>query len=204
MVRISKVYTKVGDKGSTHLGDGNTAPKSSVRVGAYGDVDETNACIGRAITLIDGSAAGTRGEVRRALLSIQNELFDVGADLCTPIAAEEKPGERLRVLPEQTARLESLIDRFNEPLAALTSFVLPGGSPLSAELHVCRTVARRAERRVAALLEAEPTTTNAEALIYMNRLSDLLFVLGRVANDNGAGDVLWAPGATRCDGGAEG
>jgi len=202
MVRISKVYTKVGDKGATHLGDGSSAPKSSARVHAYGDVDEANACIGRAITLIAVGEAGAPGGVRDALLSIQNELFDVGADLCTPIGADEKPGERLRVLPEQAVRLESLIDRFNEPLAALTSFVLPGGTPLAAELHVCRTVVRRAERRVAALLEAEPGQTNPDALIYLNRLSDLLFVLGRVANDNGAGDVLWAPGATRKDGGA--
>ena len=204
MVRISNVYTKVGDKGTTHLGDGSPAPKSSARVDAYGDVDEANACIGKAITMIEPSTDGTLGQIRRALLSIQNELFDVGADLCTPIADGEKPGERLRVVPQQTVQLEALIDRFNKPLGTLKSFILPGGTSLAAELHVCRTVTRRAERRVAALLETEPEQSNHETLVYLNRLSDLLFVMGRVANGYGAGDVLWEPGATRDDGGASG
>ena len=203
MVRISKVYTKVGDKGSTHLGDGSAAPKSSVRVGAYGAVDEANAAIGKVIVLIGSTAPGDGQRMRRDLLTIQNELFDVGADLCTPIAGSEKPGERLRVLPSQAQRLEAMIDRYNEPLSALTSFVLPGGSAPAAELHVARTVVRRAERCVCELLEAEPEKTNPAALVYLNRLSDLLFVLSRVTNDNGAADVLWAPGATRDPDGAE-
>jgi len=194
MVRISKVYTRFGDKGSTQLGDGSTVAKSSVRVGAYGAVDEANAALGRSIVAI-GHADNQ--PMRSDLLTIQNELFDVGADLCTPIADDEKPGDRLRVLPAQARRLETMIDRYNEPLATLASFVLPGGSALAAELHVARTIVRRAERCVAELLVVEPERTNPAALVYLNRLSDLLFVLGRVANDNGASDVLWAPGATR-------
>lgn len=197
MVRISKVYTKFGDKGSTQLGDGSTVAKSSVRVAAYGAVDEANAALGRAIVAI---GRVDHQPMRTDLLTIQNELFDVGADLCTPIADGENTGDRLRVLPAQAKRLETMIDRSNEPLTTLTSFVLPGGTALAAELHVARTVVRRAERCVAELIEAEPGRTNPAALVYLNRLSDLLFVLGRVANDNGASDVLWAPGATR-DGG---
>ncbi|MCB9847715.1 MAG: cob(I)yrinic acid a,c-diamide adenosyltransferase [Phycisphaeraceae bacterium] len=197
MVRISKVYTKIGDGGTTQLGDGATVAKSSLRVTAYGEVDEVNACIGRVIATIGGSAGDPWVTIRRELLLIQNELFDVGADLCVPIAEGEKPAQRLRISLKQSAQLEALIDRCNEPLAALSSFVLPGGSALAAELHVARTVCRRAERSVAALLQAEPDKTNPDAMVYLNRLSDLLFVLARVANENGATDVLWRPGAAR-------
>ena len=197
MVRISKVYTKVGDQGSTHLGDGSAVLKSSVRVCAYGVVDEANAMLGRAITTIQRPASDTIEQIYIVLLSIQNDLFDVGADLCAPITDGEKPGDRLRVLSTQTERIEALIDQHNDPLPALDSFVLPGGSSLAADLHVARTVVRRAERGVAELLQIERKQTNPETLVFLNRLSDLLFVFARVVNDNGAADVLWEPGATR-------
>lgn len=197
MVRISKVYTRVGDQGATHLGDGSAVPKSSVRVCAYGIVDEANAQLGRAIATIKTPGSETQERMRRALLSIQNDLFDVGADLCAPITVGEQPGERLRVLASQADRIEAMIDHYNEMLTPLDSFVLPGGSPLAADFHVVRTVVRRAERCAAELLQIEREQTNPETLVYLNRLSDLLFVLARVANDNGAADVLWEPGATR-------
>jgi cob(I)alamin adenosyltransferase len=199
MVRLSKIYTKVGDKGETMLGDGKLVPKHSPRVEAYGAVDEANSAIGLAITHCPDTEAG-RG-MADALTAIQHDLFDVGADLCTPIAQGEPPGKRLRVVAAQRRRLEPLIDGFNAPLAPLNSFVLPGGTRLAAQLHAARTVTRRAERAVAALLASEPAATNPEALVYLNRLSDLLFVLARVANQpetaGGAGDVLWRPGANR-------
>lgn len=199
MVRLSKIYTKVGDKGATMLGDGAFVPKHSPRVAAYGDVDEANSALGVAITLCPDSDGGR--DIAAALAPLQHDLFDVGADLCTPIAPGEKPGERLRITAQQHQRLEPIIDRFNKPLGALNSFVLPGGTRLAAQLHVARTVVRRAERMTAALLDAEPGATNPDALIYLNRLSDLLFVLARVANlpatAGGSGDVLWKPGANR-------
>jgi len=197
MVRISKVYTGVGDEGETHLGDGSKASKASARVGAYGTVDEANAFIGRAIACVDDTDGALAGRIRAALLGVQNELFDVGADLCTPIADGERPGERLRILPEQSRRVEGLIDALNEGLPTLNSFVLPGGTMLATELHVARTVVRRAERLVVSLLAIESNRTNPETLVYLNRLSDLLFVMARAANAEAAGDVLWAPGASR-------
>ena len=196
MVRLSKIYTKVGDAGQTMLGDGAMLPKDHVRIEAYGAVDEANAAIGAAII------ACAPGPIRDELVRIQHDLFDVGADLCVPIELAEKPGERLRVQPEQTARLEQRIDSLNEALAPLNSFVLPGGTPASAALHVARTTVRRAERRVASLLRAEPTRASGQALIFLNRLSDLLFVMARAANDNGKLDVLWIPGANRTGSGA--
>lgn len=198
MVKLNRIYTRSGDAGSTGLGNGRRVSKADLRVEAYGTVDESNAAIGVAVTLCAGmipdSAAHGIGEVLR---SIQHDLFDAGADLCLPVAEGEEPGTKLRVQPGQTLRLEGLIDRYNEPLSELRSFVLPGGVPLAAALHVARTVVRRAERLVVALFEAEGARTNAETVRYLNRLSDLLFVLGRAANDNGASDVLWVPGANR-------
>lgn len=191
MVRLSKIYTKVGDAGQTMLGDGAMLPKDHVRVEAYGAVDEANATIGAAII------ACASGVIRDELLRVQHDLFDVGADLCVPIEPAEKPGERLRVQPQQAVRLEQCIDRLNESLQPLNSFVLPGGCPAAAALHLARTTVRRAERRVASLLIAEPSRTNPQALIFLNRLSDMLFVMARAANDNGKLDVLWIPGANR-------
>lgn len=201
MVRLSKIYTKTGDDGSTGLGDGSRVEKTDFRVEAYGTVDEANAAVGVAAVACRESLAKHDDErVRRVLavlVAAQNDLFDVGADLCCPIEPGEHPGSRLRVSPSQTQRLEGVIDEHNQRLRPLNSFILPGGSALSAALHVARTVARRAERRTVALLRAHPETTNPETVRYLNRLSDLLFVLGRVANDDGAADELWVPGANR-------
>jgi cob(I)alamin adenosyltransferase len=203
MVRLTKIYTRTGDDGTTGLGSGSRTQKDSVRVEAYGDVDEANAAVGVAVTACAGAITGS-AEVRigTVLRGVQHDLFDLGADLCIPVGAGEKEGVNLRIQAQQTRRLERTIDEFNEHLAPLNSFVLPGGSPLAAALHVARTVTRRAERRVVTLLRAEPQTTNPETVKYLNRLSDLLFVLARVANGNGAADVLWVPGATRNELGA--
>jgi cob(I)alamin adenosyltransferase len=189
MVFLSRIYTRSGDGGDTGLGDGTRVPKDHPRVAAYGTVDELNAVLG---LLLAQAPAAPEAELLRA---IQNDLFDVGADLCVPRAADEAPGQRLRVRPEQGARLEAAIDRLNAPLAPLTSFVLPGGSPAAAWCHLARTVCRRAERDVVALARAE--TINPAVIVYLNRLSDLLFVLGRVCNGNGQQDVLWVPGGGR-------
>ncbi len=187
MVVLSKIYTRTGDKGETALGDGSRVVKHSARVSAYGTVDETNAAIG--VARLEAT-----GEMEAALARIQNDLFDLGADLCTP----QVPGaedEGLRIIAAQVTRLEAEIDVMNADLRPLRSFVLPGGSRLAAHLHVCRTVSRRAERLAVALAELEPV--NPEAVRYLNRLSDWFFVASRVANDGGAGDVLWVPGANR-------
>jgi cob(I)alamin adenosyltransferase len=190
MVVLSKIYTRTGDKGDTALGDGTRLPKHAPRVAAYGTVDELNATLGLARLQAEGT-------LDAALARIQNDLFDLGADLCTPDlendAAAKHP--RLRIVASQVARLEAEIDALNAELAPLRSFVLPGGSALAAHLHVCRTVARRAERAATALAAAEPV--NPEAGRYLNRLSDWLFVAARVANDGGRADVLWVPGANR-------
>ena len=184
MVFLSRIYTTSGDAGETGLGDGSRVLKSSPRVTAYGEVDELNAVL--------GLAACHAPESEPLLRGVQNDLFDVGADLCLP-AAEGRTVLRLR--PEQPARLEREIDRLNQRLEPLTSFVLPGGSPAAAWLHFARTVCRRAERSVVALAQAEPVNPNV--LTYLNRLSDLLFVMARVANQDGQGDVLWEPGKTQ-------
>lgn len=187
MVKLNVIYTKTGDDGTTGLVRGPRRAKHDLRIDAYGTVDEANAVIGQA-------RLAAEGDMDVVLARIQNDLFDVGSDLATPGAddpAAEYPS--LRVRPVQTQWLEDTIDRFNADLAPLKSFVLPGGNALSASLHVARTVTRRAERLVSALAEVEPDT-NAEALKYLNRLSDLLFVLSRTANANGADDVLWVPG----------
>ena len=192
MVRLTRIYTRGGDKGQTSLGDGERVPKHALRVEAYGTVDEANAALGLA-------RQHTEGDADEMLRRIQDDLFDLGADLCFPEAAHEKRSRSgksaLRIVESQVRRLEVEIDRMNAALEPLSSFVLPGGSPASAYLHFARTVVRRAERLLAALAEAEPV--NAFALQYLNRLSDHLFVLARYLNDRGAGDVLWRPGANR-------
>ena len=193
MVKLTKIYTRSGDKGDTSLGTGKRVPKHDLRVDAYGCVDEANATLGIAVNTAQTQAPS----LVPVLQSIQQDLFDVGADLCIPRTPDEKPDAALRVLPERIEALESIIDEHNEHLQPLNSFVLPGGSRLAAEFHVARTVCRRAERVVSLLHEREPEATSLTVLQYLNRLSDLLFVLSRVANDNGRGDVLWVPGKNR-------
>jgi cob(I)alamin adenosyltransferase len=187
MVTLTRIYTRGGDQGQTSLGDGSRVAKHALRVEAYGTVDEANATLGLV-------RLHTSGEPDAMLARVQNELFDLGADLCRPGGDLDDP-KRLRVTDGQVERLEREIDAMNEGLAPLSSFILPGGSAASAHLHLARTVVRRAERLVTALAESEPV--NPVAVRYLNRLSDHLFVLSRVLNGNGAGDVLWEPGATR-------
>ena len=189
MVYLSRIYTKSGDRGETGLGDGSRVPKDHPRVVACGAVDELNAVLGLVV------AHDPQGTEVGLLRSIQNDLFDVGADLCVPETEGEVPGQRLRVRPEQAARLEEAIDRLNAALAPLTSFVLPGGTPAAAWCHFARTVCRAAERDAVTLAAKEHI--NPQVIVYLNRLSDLLFVLARVCNNNGQGDVLWQPGKTQ-------
>jgi cob(I)alamin adenosyltransferase len=187
LVYLSRIYTKTGDAGDTGLGDGKTrVPKDHPRVTAYGEVDEVNSVLGLLIL--------EAGEERALLQTIQNDLFDVGADLCLPQIEGEEPGKVLRVTPEQATRLEHEIDRLNARLKPLTSFVLPGGSRAAAWCHLARTVCRRAERAVVTLARSE--TVNPQVIVYLNRLSDLLFVLARVYNREGQDDVTWVPGGT--------
>ena len=188
MVKLTRIYTRGGDKGKTSLGDGERRDKHDPRVAAFGTVDEANALLGMAGLHAEGEIAGI-------LSRIQNDLFDLGADLCTP-EKEAPKHPPLRIVATQTERLEKEIDRFNVELAPLNSFILPGGSALSAQLQVARTVVRRAEREITLLASQEPGI-NPEALRYINRLSDLLFVLARWANDRGRADPLWVPGANR-------
>ena len=186
MVKLTRIYTKGGDKGTTSLGTGKRVAKHDARVEAYGTVDEANAAIGIA-------RLHTTGDADAMLARIQNDLFDLGADLCAPEGEGAK--DRLRIIDAQVERLEHAIDRMNEELAPLNSFVLPGGSAASAHLHLARTIARRAERDITRLAETE--SVNPAAIRYINRLSDHLFVLARYENDKGAKDVLWKPGANR-------
>ena len=186
MVRLTRIYTKGGDRGETSLGDGSRRPKDDLRVEAYGTVDEANAVIGLARLHADDHPD-------RMLARIQNDLFDLGADLCRPGNSSES-GE-LRILDAQVQRLEDEIDAMNVALKPLDSFVLPGGRPVAASLHQARTVVRRAERLVVTLARSEPV--NEVAVRYLNRLSDHLFVLARYTIDRGARDVLWVPGQTR-------
>ena len=184
MVRLTKIYTKTGDSGETGLGDGSRISKASLRISAIGAVDETNAAVG--IARLDAE-----GDSDRMLARIQNDLFDLGADLCAPEAGRKAEG-RLRIVEAQVERLEREIDAMNESLEALTSFILPGGTALAAHLHLARTIARRAEIAMVALADKEEI--NPAALRYINRLSDHLFVMARAANKDGMGDVLWVPG----------
>lgn len=187
MVKLTRIYTRGGDRGETSLGDGTRVAKHDLRVAAFGTVDEANAVIGLARLHTDSVADAM-------LARIQNDLFDLGADLCRPGADPNEP-DTLRMQPSQVQRLEDEIDGLNVALKPLESFVLPGGRPAAAYLHQARTVVRRAERLASALAERE--TVNPLAIKYLNRLSDHLFVLGRKLNDNGAKDVLWVPGANR-------
>ena len=187
MVKLTKIYTRGGDAGETSLGNGERTPKHSLRVAAYGAVDEANAALGLARLHCDGEA----GDM---LSRIQNDLFDLGADLCCPDDGDGNDGA-LRIIDQQVDRLEAEIDAMNARLEPLTSFILPGGTAGSAYLHLARTVTRRAERLISELMTCE--TVSPAALRYINRLSDHLFQLARMANDEGRGDVLWQPGANR-------
>jgi cob(I)alamin adenosyltransferase len=190
MVVLSKIYTKTGDKGETALGNGDRVAKHSARVSAYGTVDETNATIGLA-------RLHATGDLDTALARISNDLFDLGADLCTPDREQdaEAPYSRLRIIDAQVDRLEAEIDAMNTKLTPLRSFILPGGTALAAHLHLCRTVSRRAERLTVELSRQEDV--NPAAVKYLNRLSDWFFVAGRIANNDGKDDVLWVPGQNR-------
>jgi cob(I)alamin adenosyltransferase len=187
-VHLTRIYTKTGDDGTTALGDGTRVPKTHLRVAAYADSDETNAAIGTAIAL-----GALPPPVVAVLAQVQNDLFDVGADLCTPVVPDPERS-RLRVTEDYVTRLEGWCDEFNARLPALNSFILPGGTPGAALLHQARTLARRAERSGWALREADAEGTNPLVLHYLNRLSDLLFILARIANPGG--DVLWQPGGS--------
>jgi cob(I)alamin adenosyltransferase len=188
MVKLNRIYTRTGDDGTTGLVDGSRTDKDAPRMAAVGDVDELNAALGCVARHLDGGALAQ-------LRMIQNDLFDLGADLATP-GDDFTPGEMtLRIIAGQVTRLERELDLINEALAPLTSFILPGGSPAGAALHVARTICRRAER--SAVAAARTVSLNPQALAYLNRLSDYLFVMGRAVNNNGADDILWVPGASR-------
>ena len=193
MVVLNRIYTKTGDTGTTALGSGERVPKTSVRIAAYGTVDETNAQIG----VVRIHLGGGEDSVDQMLLRVQNDLFDLGADLCVPDRGEKLPYEPLRMSDAQVKRLENEIDQMNAELQPLKSFVLPGGTPAAAALHVARTVSRRAERLMVELANLPNEPVSAAALKYINRLSDFLFVAGRYVNDRGKADVLWVPGKNR-------
>lgn len=214
MVRLTKIYTKTGDDGTTGLADGQRVRKDDLRVEAYGCVDEANSALGLAVVACEdavnksiplkagvASAATSQDQTLRdiatLLSSIQHDMFDLGADLATPRKGEEQPGTRLRIIADQVARLEKAIDKYNDDLAPLNSFVLPGGTSAAAALHLARTTTRRAERVAVALHAERQSEINPEAVKYLNRLSDLLFVLSRVANNWGKSDILWKPGTNR-------
>ncbi len=193
MVQLTKIYTRGGDKGETSLGDGRRVAKHDLRVEAYGTVDEANAVIGLVRVEILRTP-DSRDTLDPALNRIQNDLFDLGADLCTPEDGRRAEGA-LRIISAQVDWLENEIDRINSALDPLYSFILPGGTPVAAHLHLARTVTRRAERLITALAAESPV--NPEAVKYLNRLSDLLFVMSRAANGGGEDDVLWVPGGSR-------
>jgi len=190
MVKLNKIYTRTGDEGTTGLGTGERVPKHSLRIAAYGTVDEANSAIGLARLSADP-------EMNAALARIQNDLFDLGADLCTPDRGEKLEYEPLRIVAAQVERLEREIDGLNAQLSPLKSFILPGGSATAGHLHLARTISRRAERLMVELAGQENETVSAPALQYINRLSDYLFVAARFANNKGADDMLWQPGANR-------
>jgi cob(I)alamin adenosyltransferase len=192
MVKLNKIYTRTGDAGTTGLGTGERVRKDAARIAAYGTVDEANATIGMVRLHL-----AAHPKVDAMLSRIQNDLFDLGADLCVPDRGEKLEFEALRVSDDQVVRLEAEIDEMNAELKPLKSFVLPGGSPASAALHVARTVCRRAEREMVTLAALPGEPVSAAALKYVNRLSDFLFVAGRYVNDLGRSDVLWVPGQNR-------
>ena len=192
MVKLNKIYTKTGDKGTTGLGTGERVPKFALRISAYGTVDETNSCLGLARLHLTGHP-GVDAKLER----IQNDLFDLGADLCVPDRGTKPEYEPLRITGAQVERIESEIDELNSELKPLKSFILPGGSPAAAALHLARTVSRRAEREMVELATLPNEPVSEAALKYINRLSDFLFVASRYVNDRGKSDVLWVPGQNR-------
>jgi len=193
MVVLSKIYTRTGDKGTTALGSGERVPKHALRIAAYGTVDETNASIG----MVRVHLGDTEPKLDAMLVRIQNDLFDLGADLCVPDRGEKLEYEPLRVTDAQVKRLEQEIDEMNAELKPLRSFVLPGGTPAAAALHMARTISRRAERLMVELAADASKPVGAAALKYINRLSDFLFVASRYVNHHATGDVLWVPGQNR-------
>jgi cob(I)alamin adenosyltransferase len=193
MVRLNRIYTRTGDDGTTGLGSGKRVPKYDLRVESFGTVDEANACIGMVRLYTNGAYP----DLDAMLARIQNDLFDLGADLCTPDVGEPLAYEPLRIVHEQVERIEREIDSLNADLAPLKSFVLPGGSEASAHLHLARTVTRRAERLMTELVAQPGERVGSAAMKYINRLSDFLFVASRWVNDKGAKDVLWVPGKNR-------
>jgi cob(I)alamin adenosyltransferase len=197
MVKLNVIYTRTGDRGETGLGDGSRRAKNDARVAAMGDVDETNCAIGLALIAVGDRSEAADVAIEPMLKRIQNDLFDLGADLCLPRQADEKPGAVLRVAPSQVQAIEHAIDALNARLHPLRSFVLPGGTAAAAALHQARAICRRAERAMVALAAIEGEEVGDAALAYVNRLSDYLFVAARAANDFGMADVLWAPGANQ-------
>ena len=195
MVVLNKIYTKTGDAGTTALGSGERRPKNDLRIEAYGTVDETNACLG--MVRIETAKVSALKELDAMLARIQNDLFDLGADLATPDTGEDLGYEPLRIIEAQVARIEAEIDQLNADLEPLKSFVLPGGTPAAAGLHLARTVARRAERLMVALTQVGDNEVSDAANKYVNRLSDFFFVASRYANAKADGDVLWVPGQNR-------
>lgn len=193
MVKLNKIYTKTGDDGTTGLGNGERRKKYDLRVAAYGSVDEANAAIGMARLYTKEN----NPELDDMLQAIQNDMFDLGADLSTPKSDKPPEYEQLRIIPSQVARVESDIDQLNAELEPLRTFVLPGGSPASANLHLARTITRRAEREIVELSEIKSEKINDQALAYINRVSDFLFVAARYVNDCGMTDILWIPGKNR-------
>lgn len=193
MVKLNKIYTRTGDAGTTGLGTGERVSKSSPRIAAYGTVDETNAAVGLVRMHLDDRSVTLDDMLNR----VQNDLFDLGADLCVPEGPDKPEFEPLRITSAQVDRLEAEIDELNGDLEPLTSFVLPGGSPAAAFLHLARTVCRRAERKMVELAADPDEPVSEPAMKYINRLSDFLFVAGRHVNDNGRDDVLWVPGQNR-------
>ena len=193
MVKLNKIYTRTGDKGTTGLGSGERRLKCDLRIETYGTVDEANACIGMARV----HTSTDHPQLDAMLARIQNDLFDLGGDLCMPDTGEKLDYEPLRIASTQVERLEQDIDLLNKDLDPLRSFVLNGGTPAAAALHLARTVVRRAERLAVALAREPQEHVNPEVLKYLNRVSDLLFVAARAANDNGRADVLWVPGKNR-------
>ncbi len=192
MVKLNKIYTRTGDAGTTGLGTGERVAKDAPRIAAFGTVDETNAAIGLARAYLAGQPG-----LDTKLMRIQNDLFDLGADLCVPDRGNKAQGEALRTTDDQVTRLEDEIDEMNTELKPLKSFVLPGGSPAAAALHLARTICRRAEREMVALAALPDEPVSPAALKYINRLSDFLFVASRYVNDRGRSDVLWVPGQNR-------